>query len=194
MIGGGLFLMVASVQTFEIVKIVRREPKAVTAAELCRQDYVESAPGWLVYTFAEAKPIGQTVTRRRLGQGGEVQARCLLVRVEDHWLVTTVASGFEGNDLVGRLVPVDSPSSQTLIDRVRRQESDPAAVLPFEFNAVDGSLSDQQVRYMAAGWMGGFGLVGVLLGLHLFRGGRRPAPSSLEPAAINWAHQSVSKS
>jgi len=105
-----------------------------------------------------------------------------------------VASGFEGNDLVGRLVAVDSPSTQTLIERVRRQESDAAAVLPFEFNAVDGSRSDQQVRYLAAGWMGGFGLVGVLFGLHLFRGGRRPAQSSLEPAAINWAHQSVSKS
>src|SRR5207247_5211179 len=47
MIGGGLFLMVAGVQTFEIVKIVRREPKAVTAAELCREDFVEAAPGWL---------------------------------------------------------------------------------------------------------------------------------------------------
>jgi len=174
-LGGGVIFVVACVQFFDVWGIARREPKTVTAAELCRKDFFEKAPGWIAYTFSESKPIEGVVTRRRLGRGGEVQARSLLVRAEDHWLVATVAPGFEGNQLVGRLLPGDVPPSQSLIDRLRRQEADPAAILPFEFNAVDGTVADQQLRYTAAGWTGGFGLVGLLIGLFLLCGGRRPA-------------------
>jgi hypothetical protein len=194
-VGGGLLLMLAGAQAFDTLKIVRREPKTVAFAELLQNEFVESPPGWLLYTFAESKPTSQTVTRRRLGNGGEVQARCILVRVEQYWLVATVANGFEGNDLIGRIVPIDSPSAQNLIERVRRQDVDNTVkLLPYEFNAIEGCLSDQQVRYLAASWIGGFGLVGMLIGLVLFRGVRRPAPSSLELPAANWAKQAMSKS
>ena len=32
----------------------------------------------------------------RLGLGGDVEARCLLIRVEDKWLMATVTPAFEG--------------------------------------------------------------------------------------------------
>lgn len=194
-VGGGLLLMLAGARVFDTMKIVQRDPTEVTSAELLQNEFIEAPPSWLIYTFAESKPTSQSVTRRRLGNGGEVQARCILVRVEEYWLVATVANGFEGNDLVGRIVPIDSPSAQNLIERVRRQDTDSTVkVLPYEFNAVEGCLSDQQVRYLAAGWIAGFGLMGILTGLVLIRGSRRPAPSSLELPAANWAKQAMSKS
>jgi hypothetical protein len=191
-IGGGLFLVLACVHFCDTWDVVRREPAAATAADLCRKEYAKSAPGWIVYTFAESKPAELTVTRHRLGHGGDVQARCLLVRVEDKWLVATVAPGFEGNDLVGRLLPVDSPSSQSLIERLRKRDPN-TALLPYEFNGVDGSASDQRICYMAAGWIAFFGVLGLSLGLYLLCGGRRPAQSNPAPATAGWAYHSVPK-
>lgn len=190
LVGGGLFLVLASVHTWGTWTVTRREPRAATAADLCRKEYAASAPGWIVYTFAESKPTELTVTRRRLGHGGDVQARCLLVRVEDKWLVATVAAGFEGNDLVGRLLPADTPSSQSLLERLRKREPN-TALLPYEFNAVDGCPSDQRVRYTAAGCIGGIGVGGLSLGLYLLCGRRRPAPSSPAPATSGWAYHST---
>lgn len=169
---GGLFVLLAMLQYHKTRAIAEREPTVATAADLCRKDYPEKAPPWIVYTFTESKPLPDTVTRRRLGYGGEVTAHCLLVRVNDRWLVATVAAGFEGNELVGRLLPVESPSSQALIERVRSSEPHPSAVLPFELNAVDGCESDQHARYTRAGWIGGIALAGAVLGLFLLFSGR----------------------
>lgn len=169
---GGLFVLLAMIQYQKTRGIAEREPTVATAADLCRKDYADKAPPWIVYTFTESKPLTDTVTRRRLAYGGDVTAHCLLVRVNNRWLVATVAAGFEGNELVGRLIPVETPSSQSLIERVRSRESDPSAVLPFEFNAVDGCESDQQARYTRAGWIGGIALAGAVLGLFLLFSGR----------------------
>lgn len=174
LLGGGLFLVLAFLQFDATLEIARREPKTATATDLRRRAYVEAPPDWIAYRFTESKPIDGTVIRRRLGRAGEVQARCLLVRVDHRWLVATVAPGFQGDELVGRIVPMDSPPSQSLIERVRKQESQPSAVLPYEFNAVEGCASDQQLRYTAAGITGGLGLVGFALGLlFCFSGWRR---------------------
>ena len=173
LLGGGLFLVLAFVHINDTLSIAQREPTVATAAELRNRDYVEAPPKWVSYTFEESKPIGETVTRRRLGHGGEVPAKALLVRVENRWLVATVANGFEGNELVGRLLPIDAPVSQPLIDRARKQEANPKSVLPYEFNAVDGCASDQQQRYTAAGVIGAFGLAGFVLGFLLLFAGRR---------------------
>jgi hypothetical protein len=174
LLAGGLFLVLAFVHFDATLEIARREPETATAVDLRRKAYVEAPPGWIAYRFTESKPIDGTVTRHRLGRAGEVQARCLLVRVDHRWLVATVAPGFQGNNLVGRIVPTDSQSSQSLIERVRKQESQPSAVLPYEFNAVEGCASDQQVRYTSAGIIGGLGLGGFVLGLLLcFSGSRR---------------------
>jgi hypothetical protein len=189
-LGGGLFLVLGCVHSWGTWTVTRREPRAATAADLCRKEYAAAAPGWIVYTFAESKPTDLTVTRRRLGHGGDVQARCLLVRVEDKWLVATVAAGFEGNDLVGRLLPADSPPTQSLIERLRKRDPN-TALLPYEFNAVDGSASDQRARYTAAGCIGGVGILGLSLGLYLLCGKRRPTQSSSAPATPGWAYQSV---
>jgi hypothetical protein len=172
-LGGGLFLLLAFVHICDTWKIARREPKVVTAAELRRPKTTKMPTAWIEYTFAESKPTELTVTRTRLGNGGDVQARCLLVRVEDKWLAATVALGFEGDTLVGRLLPLDSPSSQSLIERIRKLEPNPSALMSYEFNGVDGSASDQRQRFIAAGVIAAIGLLGVLLGVHLFRGGRR---------------------
>src|SRR5882724_7032861 len=98
-VGGGLFVVLAGAHSWGTWTVTRREPTVATAADMCRKEYAAAAPGWIVYTFAESKPTELSVTRRRLGHGGDVQARCLLVRAEDKWLVATVAAGFEGNDL-----------------------------------------------------------------------------------------------
>src|SRR5262249_4730622 len=190
-LGGGLFVVLALVHACDTWNIARRQPTVVTAAELCRKEYTESAPDWLVFTFSGSKPAKLTVTRQRLGHGGDVDARCLLVRVEDKWLVATVAPGFEGNNLVGRLLPLDSPSSHSLIGRLRKLEPNPPALLPYEFNAVDGSASDQRLRYMAAAWIAFFGLLGLWLGLYLFRAGRRPAQRSPDPATTGWTYHAL---
>jgi hypothetical protein len=179
-LGGGLFLVMALVHFVDTWKIAHREPKVVTAAELRGTKTSESPPGaWIAFTFEESKPTQVTVTRR-LGHGGDVKARCLLVRVEDKWLLASVAPGFEGNRLVGRLRPLDSPPSQLLSEKV--EGIGPAALLAYEFNAVDGCPSDQRQRYLRAASYAALGLLGLLLGLWLFRASRRPQPSTCSPA------------
>ena len=37
--------------------IAQREPKAATSAELRNREYVTTPPSWVVYTFAESKPM-----------------------------------------------------------------------------------------------------------------------------------------
>src|SRR5206468_4030503 len=74
LLGGGLFLVLAFVHFWGTWTVAQREPKAATAADLCRKEYAASPPGWIVHTFAESKPTDLTVTRRRLGNGGEDQA------------------------------------------------------------------------------------------------------------------------
>jgi len=173
---GGVFLAVALVHFCDTWELARLEPKVVTASELCRMKDLKSSPGaWIAYTFEESKPIDLMVTRHRLGRGGDVKASCLVVRVEDKWLITSVAPGFDDNRLVGRLIPLDSPLSKPLSEKVRGMKLNSSALLPFEFNAVDGSASDQRVRYIGTAWSAGFGLLGMLLGLRLACGGRRPA-------------------
>lgn len=185
---GGLFLVLAFVHFWGTWEIARRQPQVLTAAELGQTKKTESAPAWIAYTFAESKPSELTVTRRRLANGGDVQARCLLVRVDDKWLVASVAPGFEGDCLVGRLVPHDSPATKSLIEQVRKLEPKVSSLLPFEINAVDGSASDQRLRYTAAAMIGFFGLLGLSVGLLLFRRGRRPAPSPTAAATNDWAY------
>lgn len=162
MLGGALFLLLGPALLYDTWKLAQRKPQMITAAELGRKEGSASLAGaWTAYTFEESKPTGLTVTRRRLGLGGDVEARCLLVRVEDKWLMATVTPAFEGNQLVGRLNP--SPSKD-LIQRVTKIEP---SLLPYEFNAVDGSTNDQRLLYIRSGWYAGFGLLGVLLGMRL---------------------------
>jgi hypothetical protein len=178
MILGGLLLFVAFVQLCETWKIARRQPNVVTAAELCRLEQAAAPPAWIAYSFAEAKRIALTVKREREGHGGDVEARCLLVRAGDKWLVASVAPGFEGDTLVGRIVPLDVASPQSLVDRARKVAPNPAALLPFEFNAVDGTLSDLRIRYGSAACLAVFGLVGLVVpGYYLCRR-KRPSASA----------------
>jgi hypothetical protein len=190
LLGGGLFVLLACAHFWGTWTVALREPTAATAAELCRPHFAATAPAWIVHTFAESKPTDLTVTRSRLGHGGDVQARCLLVRVQDKWLVATVAPGFEGNNLVGRLLPVDSPSSQSLIERLQKRQPKATALLPYEFNAVDGSASDQRLRYTTAGCVSVFGALVLSLGLYLLCSGPRAAQSNPAPATTHWAYHS----
>jgi hypothetical protein len=161
MLGGGLFLLLGPALFYDTWKLAQRKPQVITAAELDRKEGPRSlAAAWIAYTFEESKPTGLTVTRHRLGLGGDVEARCLLVRVQDKWLLATVTPAFEGNQLVGRLnasVPKD------LLQRVTKIEP---VLLPYEFNAVDGP-NDQRLLYIRSAWYAGFGLVGVLLGMRI---------------------------
>lgn len=168
--GGGLFMIVAFFQYNSTRELAQRIPTAATTTELRTRAYVEKAPSWVSYTFDESKPIEEVVTRRRKGHGGDVKARCMLVRVDNRWLLATVAEGFEGNELVGQLLPIDAPISQPLIERLRQEESDPKTILPYEFFAVEGCPSDQHFRFTAAAWTGAIGLIGFLFGLYLLFG------------------------
>src|SRR5262249_42591786 len=144
-------------------------------------DLTKSSPGtWLAYNFDESLSTELTVTRRRIG-GTDVQARCLFVRADDKWLLASVAPGFEGNRLVGRLIALDSASSPFLLESLRKVEPNRAALLPFEFHAVEGSASDQQLQYTAAALIGGLGLAGMLLGLWMVRK-KGPTPSTVAAA------------
>ena len=175
LLAAAVCLLMAGIQGWGTWTVTRRVPKLITAADLCRPGYADRAPAWLSYTFEESKATGMTVTRNRLANGGEVQARCLLVRAGDKWLVATVAQGFEGNDLVGRLLPGESASAQSLLERVRKSDLGTPDLLPFEFNAVDGCASDQRLRYGAACILAALGIVGLALGLFLFRSALRSA-------------------
>jgi hypothetical protein len=162
MLGGGLFLLLGPALFYDTWKLAQRKPQMITATELGRKDGPGSFAGaWSAYTFEESKPTGLTVTRHRLGLGGDVEARCLLVRVEDKWLLATVSPAFEGNQLVGRL---NASPSKDLIQRVMKMEP---SVLPYEFNAVDGSANDQRLLYIRSGWYASFGLLGILLGMRM---------------------------
>jgi hypothetical protein len=162
LLGGGLFLLIGPALFYGTWKLAQRKAQMITAAELGRKEGPGSSAGaWTAYTFEESKPTGLTVTRHRLGLGGDVEARCLLVRVEDKWLMATVTPAFEGNQLVGRL---NASPSKVLIQRVTKLEP---SVLPYEFNAVDGSANDQRLLYIRSGWYTGFGLLGVLLGMRM---------------------------
>jgi hypothetical protein len=168
---GGLFLLIGPTLFLDTWKLAQRTPQTITAAELGRKEGPGALAGaWTACTFTESRPTGLTVTRKRLGLGGDVEARCLLVHVGDRWLLATVSPAFEGNQLVGRLNP--SPSKD-LIRQVAKMEP---SVLPYEFNAVDGSASDQRELYTRSGWFAGFGLLGVFFGLRLVR--RQPAPKA----------------
>src|SRR5437764_12482821 len=109
------------------------------------------------------------VKRQRLNHGGEVEARGLFVAVEDQWMFVSVAPGFEGNRLIGRLSPLDPKLSKTLIERMQKMDPNPSALLPYEFNAVDGCASDRHSRYTAAGVCAVLGVAGVWPGLRLCR-------------------------
>ncbi len=169
LLGGGLFLLVGPMLFYDTWKIAQHKPQIITSAELLQKQCLGGLAGsWTAYTFEESKPTGVNVTRHRLGLGGDVQAHCLLVRVEDKWLLATVTSVFEGNQLVGRL---NASPSKDLLQRVAKVEP---SLLPYEFNAVDGSANDQRSLYIRSSSYAGFGLLCVLLGMRLIRR-RQPA-------------------
>src|SRR5262249_42871716 len=135
----------------------------------------KAAPApWLAYTFEESKPTDVIVMRRRLGKGGGGKAQGLLVRGQEKWVLATGPSGVGGNHVVGRLVPREC-RPQRVGEKIRGIDSKPFVLLPYEFNAVDGSASDQRQRLITAAVLAFFGLLGLFLGVWLIRGKRRPA-------------------
>ncbi len=169
-LGGLLFLVVAPVVFYNTWQNAQWVPKEVTAAELSQTREPKSYPGpWLAYTFEAAKPAEMNVMRQRLKHGGDVEARGLFVPVEDHLMFVSVAPGFEGNRLVGRLSPLDPTLSKPLVERMRKMELHSAALLPFEFKAVDGCESDRRQRYAGAAVCAVLGLLGLVPGLLLCR-------------------------
>jgi hypothetical protein len=110
-LGGFLFLTMAVVHFYDISKIARREARVVTSADLRRTEDPKSLAGeWIAYTFEELKPTGLTVTRRRLGLGGDVEARCLLVRVEEKWLLASVAFRIANGSMIEKAKCVLPPA------------------------------------------------------------------------------------
>jgi hypothetical protein len=169
-LGGILFLVIATVMFYYAWEIAQWVPKEVPAAELRQAKDPKSYPGpWIAYTFEASKPAEMNVKRHRLNHGGDVEARGHFVQVEDKWMFVSVAPGFEGNRLVGRLSLLDPVLSKPLIERMRRIEPNSTALLPFEFNAVDGSESDRRQRYTGAAVCAFLGLLGLLPGLLLCR-------------------------
>jgi len=169
-LGGLLFLVGAAAIAHNTWTISQLVPREVTAAELRPTKDPKTYPGpWLAYTFDAAKPAETTVTRQRLNRGGDVEARGLFVPVADKWMFASVAPGFEGNRLVGRLTPLDPALSKTLTQRLRTLQPDPGTLLPCEFNAVDGCESDRRQRYAGAAVAAFLGLLGVWPGLLLCR-------------------------
>jgi hypothetical protein len=175
---GGLLVYIGGREAWDARQVSQRPAAEVSAAELGRPDFLASAPDWIHFTFAESKPIAVVVKRQRHSGGGEADARCLLVRVQDKWLLASVPLGFQGNDLVGYLVRLDPAASRPLLEQIARAEPKVTALLPFEFNAVEGSAADQRLRQTAAGLLGLVGLVAVLIGACVTPFGSRKAATA----------------
>jgi hypothetical protein len=178
LLGGGLLGFIGGREAWTTWEVSRRPAAEVTAAELARPDFAGSAPDWIRFTFAEAKPTGVAVKRKRRSGGGEADARCLLLRVENKWLVATVPPGFQGNELTGYVVPIDPTASRPMLEQLVKAEPKLTAILPFEFNGVEGSAGDQRLRQTAAAVLGCAGLVGALIGVYFIRSGFRSAATA----------------
>lgn len=188
LVGGGGLLVLALTHFWHTWELTHRKAREVTAGELLKvKDAASAKAAWISYTFEESIPVGMAVIRQRLGVGGEVEAPCLLVKVGNRWLLTTVAPDFKGNRLVGRLQPQTYPTSKELARQLRDGTAPAPVVLPYEFNAIDGCESEHTLRYTQVGIFGFVGLVGLWLGLRLMRGGARPAPRAAEPRAGTFA-------
>jgi hypothetical protein len=191
-LGGIVFLIAAPVMFYNTWKIAQWVPKEVTADELRQTKDSKSYPGpWLAYTFEASKPTEMKVTRQRLNHGGDVEARGLFVQVEDKWMFVSVAPGFEGDRLVGRLSPLDPALSKPLMERLRKMEANPAALLPYEFNGADGCESDRRQRYTGAAVCAFLGLLGLVPGLLLCRKRRTVQGHSAPLEAIGSSFQPV---
>jgi hypothetical protein len=179
--GGGFLLFIGGREVWDTWNVSRRPATEVTAAELGRVDFAKSAPDWIRFTFAESKPTPVGVKRKRQGGDVEAEARCLLVRVQDKWLLATVPPNFQGNDLVGYVVPFDPVAVRPVLEQIVQAEPKVRGILPFEFHAVEGSAEDQRLRNMSAALLGFFGLLGVLVGVCLIPFGGRPAAPATAP-------------
>jgi hypothetical protein len=147
----------------------QRQPTAVTAADLCRKDFAESAPELVSFIFSESKPTNVTVKRKGPDSSVEVEARCLLVRAGDKWLIATVAPGFAGNEVVGRPITLDPAASRSLLEQMGKEKPKQSQLLPYEFEALEGSASELKSRYMGAGLLAAIGLPVLLCGRYLCR-------------------------
>jgi hypothetical protein len=169
-LGGLVFLLASGGIFYNTWKIAHWVPKDVTAADLRAATDPKTYPGpWIAYTFETSKPADMTVKRARLNFGGDVEAPGLLVAVEDTWMFVSVAPGFEGNRIVGRLSPLDPKVSKDLTQWLKKKDPNGPALLNCEFNAVDGCASDRHARYTAAGVCAVLGVAGVWPGLRLSR-------------------------
>jgi len=169
-LGGLLFLVCAAGIFSNAWKIAHWVPKEVTAAELRATKDPKTYPGpWIAYTFEASKPAEMTVKRERLNHGGDVEARGLLVAVDDQWMFVSVAPGFEGNRIIGRLSPLDPKLSKDLVQWMHKKDPNSPALLSCEFNAVDGCASDLNQRYTGAAFSAVLGVAGVWPGLRLCR-------------------------
>jgi hypothetical protein len=169
-LGGLFFLLCAAGIFYNAWKIAQWVPKEVTAAELRAAIDPKTYPGpWIAYTFEASKPADMTVKRQRLNYGGEVEARGLLVAVEDTWMFVSVAPGFEDNRIIGRLSPLDPKVSKDLTQWMRKKDPNAPALLSCEFNAVDGCASDRRQRYTVAAVCAVLGVAGLWPGLRLCR-------------------------
>ncbi len=182
-VGGGI-VYVAGQEAWSAWKVSQRQATEVTAAELARPDFAKSAPEWIRYTFGELKPTAVAVQRKRSGGGVEVEARCYLVRVGDKWLLATVPPGFQETELVGSVAPFDPTTSRPMLEQVARAEPKVTAILPFEFNGVEGCATDQRRRQTAAGILATLGLLSVLLGVYLLPFGAKPPVQPAAPPGI----------
>jgi hypothetical protein len=184
LLGAALFIIVGCVQFRDTWQIVHRPAKTITAAELRALKGTDPLQAvWLAYTFEDSQSAGFTLTRARQGIGGEVKTRGLLVEVDNKWLLASVAPGFDGNRLVGLLVPLDAETSKRLQEKTRGKIS-PSSLLPYEFMALDGCPSDQHIRFGAAGMSAAIGLVALFLGLWMVWPRRRFMAAAAPAASL----------
>jgi hypothetical protein len=181
LLGGGLLIFAGGREAWDTREVSRRPATEVTAAELSQPDFAGSAPEWIRFQFTESKPTAVALKRKRRGGGLEADARCLLVRVENKWLVATVPPDFQGNELTGYLVPIDPTASRPMLEQIAKAQPKVTTILPFEFNGVEGSASDQRLRNSGAAILGFVGLVGVLLGVYFLPFRSRSAVTAGDP-------------
>src|SRR5207248_8139274 len=125
------------------------------ADELLNVKDVGSLPDpWIVY---DASKIIETRLHVVTGVGKTPTSRFLLLQVGDSWLITEVATGFQGARFEGRLEEWNDELHKDLMSRVRRTFAVQAKnLLPFQLNAeykkdVSPPASDATVGIMGIG-------------------------------------------
>ncbi len=143
----------------------QRGAHVITAAELVKADLDKMADPWVAYVMPHCRYADVEIVRKYGGVPTSTMTRFLLVKVEDHWLVASVAPDFVGARLEGRLEKWETPFMREVLAKIRAQHPDEAhTLLPFQMNAEQSFAGHVATDNIVDGIIALVGMVFVVLG------------------------------